>query len=299
MAVIKVGFIGFGEVGPVLAAALIEGGATVDIYDILVDRGQRDVVRARVRACVGSGDGIRIVTLPELLEDSDLVLSTVTAQVAEQVAAHCAPYLRASQVYIDLNSTSPTVKQRVQAIVEPTGAGFVEGAILGAIAATGAATPILLTGAQAEAVTETLNGLGLNTSAYGTQIGNASMFKMLRSIFMKGIEALILECLVAGQRAGIAADVFADIQRFMDERPFGQLTSGWICSHAMAHERRYHEMLQVAETMGELDLEPLMTEGTVAFFRRSGELGFEDAFDARPESLEEVVAFVEKRLRGG
>jgi 3-hydroxyisobutyrate dehydrogenase-like beta-hydroxyacid dehydrogenase len=187
----------------------------------------------------------------------------------------------------------------VQAIVEPTGADFVEGAILGAIAATGAATPILLTGAQAEAVTETLNGLGLNIRAYGTQIGNASMFKMLRSIFMKGIEALILECLVAGQRAGIAADVFADIQRFMDERPFAQLASGWICSHAMAHERRYHEMLQVAETMGELDLEPLMTEGSVAFFRRSGALGFEEAFDARPETLEQVVAFVEKRLRGG
>jgi 3-hydroxyisobutyrate dehydrogenase-like beta-hydroxyacid dehydrogenase len=131
------------------------------------------------------------------------------------------------------------------------------------------------------------------------QIGNASMLKMLRSIFMKGIEALILECLVAGQRAGIAADLFADIQQFMDERPFEQLTNSWICSHAVAHERRYHEMLQVAETMGELGLEPLMTAGTVAFFRRSGELGFEQTFDAKPETPEQVVAFVEQRLREG
>ncbi|MBC7234283.1 MAG: NAD(P)-dependent oxidoreductase [Chloroflexi bacterium] len=292
MSSIAIGFIGFGEVGPVLSAALAEGGAAVRVYDILVDRGQADVLRSRRRA-----EGIEIISLPELLRESRYILSTVTTQVAEQVARTCAPQLRPGQIYIDLNSTSPKVKQRLQEIIAPSGADFVEGAILGAIGATGAATRILLTGEKAAEASAILNELGLNTCPYGARIGKASLFKMLRSVFMKGIEALILECLVAGRRAGIAEDLFADIGDFMNERPFEQLVNNWLCSHAVAHERRYHEMLQVVETMAELGVEPVMTAGTVAFFRRSGELGFEEAFPRRPDSMDEVVAFVEERLR--
>lgn len=292
MAAPRVGFIGFGEVGPVLAAAVAQGGADVRVYDILVDRGQEEVVRSRVRA-----EGIAITALPELLRESEMVLSTVTTQVAARVASGCAPMLRTGQVYIDLNSTSPAAKQRLQGIVEASGADFVEGAVLGAIGVTGASSRILLTGPKAGEASETLNALGLNTRTFGERIGSASMFKMLRSLFTKGIEALILECLVAGERAGIAKELWAEICETMSERPFEQSAANWICSHAVAHERRYHEMVQVAETMEEMGLEPMMTAGTVALFRRSGELGFEQAFATKPKAMEEVAAFVDQRLR--
>ena len=54
------------------------------------------------------------------------------------------PHLRPGQTYCDLNSTAPSVKLQLDDLLKPSGAGFVEGAILGAIGVTGAGTHILL-----------------------------------------------------------------------------------------------------------------------------------------------------------
>jgi len=55
-------------------------------------------------------------------------------------------------------------------------------------------------------------------------------------------------------------------------------------------------MVQVAETMRELGVEPVMTAGTEAFFRRSLSLGLREAFPEKPDSMQEVIDFIEQRL---
>ncbi len=72
--------------------------------------------------------------------------------------------------------------------------------------------------------------------------------------------------------------------------------SNWLRTHATAHERRYHEMVQVAETMQAMGIDPVMTAGTVAFFNRSRTLGLDDAFPELPKAMDKVVAHMEKRL---
>ena len=123
-------------------------------------------------------------------------------------------------------------------IIRTSGADFVEGAILGAVGATGAGTHIL----------------------------------------------------VGGERGREVAD-------FMTRNPFDRVAPNWVRTHAVAYERRYHEMVQVAETMRELGVEPVMTSGTEAFFRRSLSLGLKDGFPEKPSSMGAVIDFMEKRLR--
>lgn len=291
---LRIGFVGFGEVASCLGRVLREHGGEIAAYDTLLDReGGRAILLGRP-----GGAETAFLPLRETVDNADYVLSTVTTQVAPVVAGQCVSLLRPGQIYVDLNSTSPGVKVEMARTIEATGACFVEGAILGAIGATGAATRILLGGERAEETAGALSRLGLNVSFYSREIGKASTFKMLRSIFAKGLEALLLEFLIAGKRAGLEEDLWDDVRRYMTENPFDRVASNWIQSHAAAWERRYHEMLQVVETLRELQLEPVMTEATVKFFDRSSCFGFAAAFPEKP-SMEAVVALMEERLRNG
>jgi hypothetical protein len=63
------------------------------------------------------------------------------------------------------------------------------------------------------------------------------------------MEALLLELLIAGRRAGIDEELWKDITELMSKTPFEKTASNWVQTHAVACERRYYEMLQVIETM--------------------------------------------------
>lgn len=278
----RVAFIGFGEVATAFSAALSARGAEIRAYD----------VRARAPAA-----GVAMLPLAQALQDASLVLSTVTTSVALAAARQCAPHLVAGQTYVDLNATDPAAKVDVERVIAPTGAAFVEGAILGAIGVSGAKTEILLGGPHARDAEAHLAGaLGLNARFYSERIGQASMFKMLRSVFAKGLEALLIEFLVAGERAGIRDDLWREVTGLMAAHPFERTAGNWVRSHATAHARRHVEVQQVAGVMRGLGLEPLMTAATQAFFERSCALGLQQKFSATPAEMDEVVRYFNERL---
>ncbi len=110
------------------------------------------------------------------------------------------------------------------------------------------------------------------------------------------MEALLIEFLTAGERAGIREDLWREVTELLANHPFEKTASNWVRSHATAHVRRYHEMKQVANVLRQLDIEPTMTAATEAFFQRSGTLGLQPNFAATPQSMDEVVRFFNDRL---
>lgn len=290
----RVAFIGFGEVASAFAPALVEHGAEVRAFDVLLEQ---DGGRERLQARAGA-TRIAFAPLAEALRDADYVLSTVTTTVARSAAQRCVPLLNSKQTYVDFNATEPAVKAEIERIIVPSGAAFVEGAVLGAVGVTGARTEILLGGPHGRRAERELGAeLGLNVRFYSEEIGKASMFKMLRSVFSKGMEALLIEFLVAGERAGIRADLWREVTDLFSAHPFEKTASNWVRSHATAYERRGHEMKQVAGVLRQLGLEPVVTSATVAFFERSGTLGLKERFEKTPASMDELVRHFEERLR--
>ena len=286
------GFLGFGEVASRFTQRLHDRGARVLAYDVLLDRpGGRDVLVSRA-----IGPAPDFLALPELTAQADIVLSTVTTDVALSAAKACVPLLRAGQVYVDLNATSPSVKRETASVIAPSGADFVEGAILSAIGVAGADAKVLLCGARASELAAVLSKLGLNAHAYGIEIGKASSFKMLRSVFSKGIEALLIECLLAGRRAGIEQALWEEIVATMDAASFDDVGGNWVRTHATAHARRSHEMRQVADVLRELRVDAPMTAATLALFERSTRIALKDAFPAPPASAAEVIAALDARI---
>ena len=286
------GFVGFGEVAARFGEALASGGAQVLAYDVLLDRPEGPgVLASRVR-----GKAPEFVPLARLAERADIVLSTVTTDVALAAAKGCAAHLRKGQAYVDLNATSPSVKRDIGALVAAAGADFVEGAILPAVGVMGARSQVLVCGARAGEIAAAMNALGLNFTPYGDEIGKASSFKMMRSVFSKGLEALLVECLLAGRRAGIAEDLWREIVATMDAKSFEDVGGNWVRTHGTAHARRWHEMAEVAGLLRELGVDAPMTQGTVALFERSTRLALEDSFKSPPAAAADVVAALEQRI---
>jgi len=287
-----IGFMGFGEVASRFAPALQEAGAKVLAYDVVLD-GPDGEAKLAARA---KGRTPAFVGLSQLLAEADIVLSTVTTDVALAAAKSCAPHLRAGQAFVDLNATSPAIKRAIGTVVAGTSADFVEGAILPAVGVMGARSQVLVCGRRAAELAATLTTLGLNFQAYGEEIGKASSFKMMRSIFSKGLEALLVECLLAGRRAGVAEDLWREIVATLDAASFEQVGGNWVKTHGTAHGRRYHEMIQVAALLRELGIDAPMTQATVALFERSTRLELRDSFVSSPESPTDVIAALEQRL---
>ncbi len=287
-----VGFVGFGAVASCFAAALRDAGAEVLAYDVLLDRaGGADALAARA-----AGAPPRFVPLEALAARADIVLATVTTDAALAAARGCAPHLRPGQLYVDLNATSPASKREIAAVVAGAGADFVEGAILPAVGVMGARSKVLACGPRAVEVAATLTALGLNVHAYGEEIGRASSFKMLRSVFSKGFEAVLVECLLAAHRAGVGEDLWREIVATLDAASFEEVGATWVRTHATANARRYHEMVQVAQALQAMGLEAPMTAAAVRLFERSARLRLAEAFAAPPESAAAAIDALDARI---
>jgi 3-hydroxyisobutyrate dehydrogenase-like beta-hydroxyacid dehydrogenase len=278
----RIGFIGFGEVGRTFAQEMKSKGADVFYFDI---------------ASKKTESWIASLSLSSLIERCDIILSTSSTHVAVDVAREAAQFLTAGKIYADMNSTSASAKNRIAEIIKPSKAHFIEGAILSAVGETGPKAAILVCGEKAEEFSRLMNHLGLmNLKYFSPKIGEASQVKMIRSVFSKGIECLLLEMLIAGRRAGVADYLWKDIVDFMTKNSFERVAENWIKTHPLACERRYHEMVQVMETLGELQLEPVMTKGTLDFFQRSRTMGLEKVFQTKPDSFWEVPNYLERCL---
>ncbi len=290
----SIAFLGFGQAASTLARPMAAHGAQLRAYDLLLERpGGVEALRARA-----AGLPIAFLPLEETLRGAEYILSLVTAEVALEAAQRAAQYLGPGQVYVDLNSTSPKTKRAIGQAITPGGAGYVEGAVLDAIGAAGERARILLGGPLAERAAQDLALLGLNVTPFRAEIGAASLFKMLRSVFSKGMEALLIEVLLAAQEADLVEPIWHEMIETVSRVPFERTASTWVRSHATAHRRRYYEMEQVLETLADLGFQPLMAQATREFFRRSVGCGLEQDFAQEPAEIGVLLRALAQRLRG-
>jgi len=285
----RFGIVGHGVVGSLFSRILVDHGARVLSYDRLLDHPeaassmQKKIEEDRSKAC----------SLAEVLSGSDYILSVVTLQSCSEIADYASHSLNGHQVFVDLNSTSPAVKRMIAASITNSGSQFVEGVIVGAVSSS-APPLILLGGPAAERATVVLQQYGLAARFYSPEIGRAAAFKMLRSVFSKGIEAVLVETLVAARRAGLLNDIWQEIRTILSARKLEDTFQIWIRSHPRSAQRRGREMQEVSQFLEEIGIRPLLPRASGEVFARSFELGVADAFPQEPESFGEVIEYLEQ-----
>src|SRR5215210_123461 len=263
-------FIGFGEAGQAIASGLREAGVQhTAAWDILFPKDEG----ARLKQA-GEAIGARLASsAAEAVANSDIIVAAVTAGSSLDAAKSVAPHLSGNPYFLDVNSVSPGRKREAAKVLEGT-ARYVDVAILAPIHPKKHQTPLLLAGPHAQAVLPLLiDELDMRGAIASDQVGAAAALKMIRSVMIKGIEALTAECFLAAQRAGIAQEVAASLHNNYPTLDWNKVIDYNLERMAGHGIRRAEEMEQVAATLNELGIAPLMTQGTVARQREMGELG--------------------------
>ena len=245
----KIAFIGFSEAGPGFASVMVRHGATVTAFDLRSldpdTAGNQRAVTARVGA-VHSG------SMAAAVSGAELVISTVTASAALPVAQQAAPLLTPEQWYFDLNSIAPATKLAVRDALAPSKATFVEGVAMGRIT-EGLLPPVLLSGPQAPALAGRLSALGMEAFVASTAWGAAPAAKLLRSVVVKGIEAVLSEAFEAAARADAVDPLLRTLSDWMpttDWQGFTGYHLGRMAAHGQRRAAELRECAALLETLG-------------------------------------------------
>ncbi|OZC63620.1 transferase [Rhodococcus sp. 15-725-2-2b] len=228
----KVAILGLGEAGTLYSSGFAAVGWEVAGFDPADTATPSDVVR--------------FDDVSDAVAGADLVLSLTSSKVAVQAAAAAAPHLSAGTTYADMNSASATVKKDVAAAVTAAGVTFADVAVIGSVPANGARTALVVSGSGSGAAAEHFRAVGAPVEDIGGAPGDASRRKLLRSSFMKGLGALIVESTDAGAAA--------DAEQWVRSQIAAELSGGFDALDRLRDGTRKHAARRAVEAAASVDL---------------------------------------------
>ena len=237
----RITLIGFGEAGRSFVA---DGLGATAAYDI--DPLKRDGIAAAANS-------------QSALDGATVVLSLVTADQVIAAAQDAAQHIAKDALYFDMNSVAPDTKHVAARVIEAAGARYFDVAVMAPVEPARLAVPMLMSGPHAADGIAILTQIGFtNVRALPGDVGRASSIKMIRSVMVKGIEALTAEMMLAGDAAGVTQEVIASLGGDWATQAAYNLER--MATHGL---RRAAEMEEVAKTLVALGIDPVMTRGTV------------------------------------
>lgn len=267
----SIALVGFGEAGHAFASGWsLPPTVRPKAYDVkLHDEATTGPVLER---CASAG-AEPVADANKALDGAGLVFSVVTADQALEAARTCAPHLARNALWLDCNSCAPQTKQQAALLIEAAGGRYVDVAVMAPVYPKRHEVPLLLAGPHAAEAASVIVRLGMRPAVSGDRIGDASSIKMLRSVMIKGLEALTTECLLAARRAGVEDAVLASLQASdpgFDWRARGSYNLERMMVHGA---RRAAEVEEVCATLRGLGLPDWMSRGTVEWQRLVSSLG--------------------------
>ena len=286
-------FIGFGELGSSLAEGL--GRSDAHLVRVYTPERTQPAAAAALAGRLRSTGAHPSPSLQEAIPGATAVLSVVPAGASRGVAEHCAPLLDRGAYYVDFTAAPVADKEIAAALVGQVGALYVDAAVLGTVAASGFEVPIVVSGPGAHGWRALVDPEGLVVEAIDAPAGHATLLKLLRSVYMKGRDALILEMMLAARRYGLAERVAESIQGPGEQVPFTTLAERVLCALAVHAERRADELLASSEVVRAAGVDPVITRAGSEVLRRLAGLELRDTFDReRPSDAEQVLAAIDE-----
>ena len=257
---LRIGHVGYGEVGTILSQALkARGPAWLGAWDILLaDAAKGPAMAAHARAA-----GVEpCESAAALYAKADIVLSAVTASNTYAAAEDAGRSIRPGAFYFDLSSASPDTKARAARLVEAAGAHYVEAGVMTSVPPYGVRVPMVIGGKKAAELARLLSPFGFALEVVSDTIGVASAIKMCRSVIIKGMEALVIESFTTARKYGVEARVLESLKETfpgLDWERQGAYFFHRVVKHG---KRRAEEMREAAVTVREAGFDPFMAGAT-------------------------------------
>ena len=254
----RVGLVGYGEVGRILAEDLRAQGVAVQAFDLKLaaEAGQPLAEHAQRH-------GVALAAShAQLAAEADFIVSAVTASQAVPVAQACASAVRPGSFFLDFNSASPGAKIRAAGLINAAGGRYVEGAVMTSIPPYRIKVPLLLGGPDAATLLPLVNELGFAAKVASDKLGVASATKMCRSVMIKGLEAMVIESFTTARAYGVEDAVLASLKETFPGIDW-EKQAAYFFQRVIQHgRRRSEEVREVAETVRDAGLTPWSAEGT-------------------------------------
>lgn len=202
----RVAILGTGKMGGAMARRLNAVGHELTLWN-----------RTRSRAKALSVGEVA-ATPAEAASHADVVISILTdanAVRAAYLGAEGAAKVAQGKVFVEMSTAGPDIAAELSALIEKTGAQFVEAPVLGSIGAVEAGTLVIFAAgreAALEGARPVLKDLG-EVRRVG-DIGSAASLKLIANSMLAGVSALAAELQAAGTGAGLnPEDVFWVLSR--------------------------------------------------------------------------------------
>jgi 3-hydroxyisobutyrate dehydrogenase-like beta-hydroxyacid dehydrogenase len=254
----RIGVVGYGEVGRILAEDLRKQDMRVSAYDTKLGGAQAAALQDHAAA-----HGVTLAAShADLAASADFIISAVTASQTVPAAQACVPGLQPQAWFLDFNSASPGAKQRAAALIDGGGGRYVEGAVMTSVPPYRIKVPLLLGGPGARELAPLLNEIGFDAKVSSDRLGIASATKMCRSIMIKGMEAMVIESFTTARAYGVEDALLASLTETFPSIDW-EKQGAYFFQRVIEHgRRRSEEVREVAETVREIGLTPWSAEGT-------------------------------------
>lgn len=255
---IKLAIFGLGEAGSLIAQDLVAAGVAATGYD--------------PKPLATPPGVVRVDSPQSAVANADIVIAVTPGGDAFRALEQAFDETPPTALYADFSTNSASAKKQLAERAAARHIAFADVALMAVVPGKGLRTPVMVSGTGAERFAALFAELGMPVEVVRGEAGEAATRKLLRSVMMKGLAAVIIESLRAGEAAGCAEWLWENLSGELaraDEKLIARLVSG-TAPHA---QRRLHEMECTEALLRELGVDPLMTHSTVESLRRVPELG--------------------------
>ena len=285
----SIAFIGLGEAASTIISGWGNNRANqIQAFDIKL---QSDHTKEEIIARASKLNIQIKFSLKELIRDTDLIFSTVTADQALAVAKKVSTHLKKGAFFFDLNSCAPSSKQEACENIQIFDGRYVDVAVMAPVSAKKHLVPLMISGDKAFQARAILEKLPMDVKIIEGPVGRASSIKMVRSIMVKGLEALTAECALAAVEADVLDEVFHSLS---GEHPHFDIIKHSIYNfeRSLSHgKRRAEELKEVSKMLEDLKLENHMSKATAIWQNNIGSL---EKTNSMSEIKENFISFAKQ-----
>lgn len=285
---LAIGFLGFGEVGYFMSKGFRdEGLKPVYGFDAACFTG--GAVAEKIISRAGESGVVLCSSLRELAIKANVVVAAVPAKHARDAALETLELNGNIALYADVSTARPSLKKEMEGLFSAKGILYADSAILGPLPNHLHKVPILASGKGADKWRVLMSPWGMRIEAIKKEAGAATAIKLVRSVFMKGLEALLVETFLFARRSGAEDIVLESLSETLDPYPFAHTANRMIAADLIHAGRRAFEVGESAELMEEIGIEPIMARAVIERLQKSASLGTRDELGGvSPKTLSET-----------
>ncbi|MGP1348090.1 MAG: DUF1932 domain-containing protein [Stomatobaculum sp.] len=287
----NIGFIGFGEAAYNIALGLGGEGVTGLIaFDAMADH---EVFGKLVHSRATEAKAELLPAAKDVVKRADLIFAAVPSTHTMEVCETILPELNAQKLYVDVSASTPEIKKQIWGLVEKTGVLFADAAMLGSLPNDKHRVPMMASGNGAKKYKEAADTLNMRVTYVNEEAGAASAIKLVRSIYMKGLEALMVETMQAADAYDVSEVVINSLSTSLDKFRFVEHLNRLVTGAAIHCVRRGHELEGSMEMQKDAGLSSSMAQGARDKHTEMEKFKFAERFvDRKPEGWQEIIAIM-------